>query len=100
MITHSILLPDFLEWRFAATGFVEQISCTQAHEGGAWNDRICVHNVFGPEYFCHNLSVLIHIVLRDLIEVSADNHVYPPMDATCDKIRERSEERRVGKECA
>ena len=88
MITHSIILPDFLERRFVVTGFVEQISCTQTHEGGAWDDRICVHNVFRPECFCHSLSLLFHVVLRDLIEVSADNHICPPIEAARDKVRE------------
>ena len=32
--------------------------------------------------------MLIHIVSRDLIEVSADNHACPPMDVTRDKVRE------------
>ena len=40
--------------------------------------------MFRPECFCHNLSLLFHIGSRDLIEVSADNH----MDATRDKVRE------------
>ena len=32
--------------------------------------------------------MLFHTVFRDLIEVSADNHVCPPMDATRNKVRE------------
>ena len=32
--------------------------------------------------------MLFYIILRDLIEVSADNHVWPPMDATRDNVRE------------
>ena len=88
MITHSILLPDFPEWRFVAIGFVEQFSCTQTHEGGAWDDRIYVQNVFRPERFRHGLSLLFHVVTRDLIEVSADDHVCPPIKAARDKVRE------------
>ena len=88
MITHSILLPDFLERRFAAIGFVKQISCTQTRDGGAWKDRIFVHNVSWPEYSCHNILIRFYIVLRDLIEVSADYYVCPPMEAACDNVRE------------
>ena len=32
--------------------------------------------------------MLFHIFLRDLIEVSADNYVCPPVDAARDKVRE------------
>ena len=32
--------------------------------------------------------MLFHILLRDLIEVSADNHVCPPIEAARDKVRE------------
>ena len=31
--------------------------------------------------------MLFHTVFRDLIEVSADNYVCPPMDSTRDKVR-------------
>lgn len=69
-------------------GFVEQFSCTKTHEGGTWDDGIFVHNVSRPECFCHSRSLLFHIVLRNLIKVSTDNHVRPPTEATRDKVRE------------
>ena len=84
MITHSILLPDGLKWRFFAIGFVQQIPRTETHEGGAGDDRIRVHHVFRPEGLRHGLLLLFYIVLRDLVEMSADNDAGPPIEAIRD----------------
>ena len=68
--------------------FVQQIPRTETHEGGARDDRIRVHHVFRPEGLCHGLLLLSYVVSRDLVEVSADNDVGPPIETVCDQIRE------------
>ena len=88
LITHSILVPDLREWRFAGIGFVEQIPCAKTHKRGARDDRICVHNVSRPECLRHNHSLLFNIVTRDLVKVSADNHVCSLIEAARHEVRE------------
>ena len=88
MITYRTFIPDGLERRFGQNRSIEQIPCTQTHEGGARDHTVGVHNVLRPECLCHGLSLLFHVVSRDLIEVSADDHVCPPIEAARDKVRE------------
>ena len=65
-------------------GCVQQIPRTETHEGRARDDRIRVHHVFRPEGLCHDLFLLFYIVTRDLVEMSADNDVGPPIGAIRD----------------
>jgi hypothetical protein len=88
MITHSMLIPDGLEWRFGEIGFVEQIPRAQTHEGRARDHTVGVQNTSRPECLRDSLQLLVHIFLRDLVKVSADDHVCPPIEATRDEFRE------------
>ena len=88
MITHNMLIMDGLEWRLFRIRPVEQIPCTYTHEGGARDDTIGVQNALRPECFCHSLQLRILIFLRDLVQVSADNHVRPPIEPARNKFRE------------
>ena len=88
MITHSILIPDGLERRFVCVRSVEQISRAETHEGGAMDHTIGVQRASRPECLCHSLQLLTHIFLRDLVQVSADNHVRRPTEPALDKFRE------------
>jgi len=83
-----LLIPDGLKRGFGYARLVEQIPRTQTHERGARDNTIGVQNTFRPECLCHSLQLLIHIVLRDLVQVSANNHVRPPIESIRDKFRE------------
>ena len=87
MISHSILLPNGLERGFGCLGSVEQISRAQTNEGGARNHTIGVQNASRPECLCDKLQLFIHILLRDLVQVSADNHLPPPLEPARNKFR-------------
>ena len=87
MITRSILIPDDLEWRFGWVRSVEQIPRTQTHEGGARDHTTSVQTASRPECLCHNLQSRIHSSLRDLIQVSADNHLRPFIELACNQFR-------------
>ena len=88
MITYNLLIPDGLKRRFGPYRLVEQIPRTETHEGGARDHTIGVQNTLRPECLCHGLQLLIHIVLRDLVQVSANNHVRPAIEPVRDKFRE------------
>src|SRR5258708_40067956 len=88
MIPHIMLIPNGLKWRFDHTRSVEQIPRTQTHERGARNDTIGVQNASWPECLCHSLQLLIHVFLRDLVKVSADDHVCPPINPARNQFRE------------
>jgi len=83
-----MLIPDGLKRRFGHTRLVEQIHRTQTHEGGARDHTIGVPNTLRPECLGHSPQLLIYIVLRDLVQVSANNRVRPPIEPVRDKFRE------------
>jgi len=88
MITHNPLIPDGLKRRLGHTRLVEQIHRTETHEGGARDHTTGVQNTLRPECLCHGLQLLTHIVLRDLVQVSANDHVRPAIEPVRDKVRE------------
>ena len=88
MVAHSMVTPDAREWGFDGVRIVEQIPRAQTHEGGARDYTIGVQNASRPECLCNNPQLLIHIFLRDLVKVSADDHVCPAIDAARDEFRE------------
>ena len=87
MITQRTLIPNGLEQGFGRFRYVNQISRAQTHEG-ARDDTIGVQHATRPESLFHRLQLLIHIFRRDLVQVSADNHIRPPIEPTRDKCRE------------
>ena len=88
MITDFVLIPDRLERRFGQTRSVQQVPRAQTHKGGARNDTIGVQNASRPECLRHSPQLLVHVFLRDLVKVSADDHICPPIDPARDQFRE------------
>jgi hypothetical protein len=88
MITRNTFVPNGLEWRFGSIRLVEQVHRTQTHQGGARDHTIGVQNAARPEGFCHNLQLLLHIVVRDLVKMSADHCVCPSMKPAANKFTE------------
>ena len=62
--------------------------CALTHVGGTRDHTIGVQNTLRPECLCHSLQLLIHIFLRDMVQVSADNHIRPPIEPARDKFGE------------
>jgi hypothetical protein len=49
---------------------------------------IGVQNTSWPGCLCQSPQLLIHILRRDLVQVSADDQVRPPIDPARDKLKE------------
>jgi hypothetical protein len=86
-MAHNMLIPEALIWGFGGTRFVKQIPRAQTHKGGARDNTIGVQNISRPEDLCHSPQLLIHVVLRDLVKMSAHDHVCPAIEAARDKFR-------------
>ena len=87
MISHGMLIPNGLEWRFGRIRSVEQISCAKTYEG-ARDDTMGVQHASRPERLFHRLQLFIHISLRDLVQVCTDDHVRPPIEPARDECKE------------
>lgn len=90
MITCCMAVPDGLKGRLLQAGFLKEIHSTETRQRGASNYVICVQRGFGPEYLCHCTKLLFYVLLGELVEMCANNHVRSPAETTGNQFREAS----------